>query len=429
MSELAYDDRIETEKEDLTLDFTPSQSKAILAFSDWVKKIDRDNDFQVAFRLNGEAGTGKTFLVKRFIKILKENKYKVATIAFTGKAASKLQNATGCPSCTIHRLIYDFSSMAEIKYFESSDEETKAYDEYRALQQVIRADCIIIDEYSMLSRQILQDLIKLNKILIFIGDLNQLAPIGEKIITDEEFNKLYKKEVPTLELEEPVRQNIYNPILTLARKVKKGLLTLKEFDTDHEASHARVLVSRDPKIDPSIFNRDENIIITCTNKLRNELNSAVRKSLRYKNLIEVGEKIIIMQNNKENALFNGEMYRVLEVGIPLINYGFKYCQVTIDRGDDDKEIKQYIYVWLDPLEDGVYKYSTDREEQRDKYEQYKMFKSLTHIAYGYAITCHKAQGSEWDKVYIRYEDCKYDKQRWLYTALTRAKNCCIIKIQ
>lgn len=429
MSELVFDDRVETEEEELTLDYTPSQLKAIEAFRAWVEKIDRDNDYKVSFRLNGEAGTGKTFLVKRFIKILKDNKYKVATIAFTGKAASKLQNATGCPSCTIHRLIYDFSSMSEIKYFESSVEESKAYDEYRALQQVIKADCIIIDEYSMLTRQILQDLIELNKILIFIGDLNQLAPIGENIISDEEFNNFYKKDVPTLELEEPVRQNIYNPILTLARKVKNGLLTLHEFDTDHEASHARVLVSRDPKIDPTIFNRDENIIITCTNKLRNELNSAVRKSLRYKNILEVGEKIIIMQNNKEYALFNGEMYRILEVGVPMTNYGFKYCPVTIDRGDEDREVKKNIYVWLNPLEDGEYKYITDREDQRDKYEQYKMFKSLTQIAYGYAITCHKAQGSEWDKVYIRYEDCRHNKQRWLYTALTRAKNCCIIKIQ
>jgi exodeoxyribonuclease V len=425
--ELAFDDRKELEETELNIRLTDSQEKALTAFSNWAKTLDKE-EYGLAFRLNGEAGTGKTFLVKEFIKVLKENKLSVATVAFTGKASSRLQELTGVPSCTIHRLIYDFSSMSDIKYFESSEDESKAYDENRTLNQVISKECIIIDEYSMLSREIIKDMIDLGKILIFVGDLNQLAPIGEETITNDEFNDMFKNEIPTYELTDPLRQDIYNPILSLARKVKNGLLTLKEFDTDHELSMAKVRVSKDPKLDPILFSRDENIIITYTNRLKNQLNRAVRKSLKFKNLLEIDEKIIIMQNNKENALFNGEMYRILEVGEQQQHLGFKYCSITIDVGDTDRVVRQRINVWLNPLEDGIYRYQTTQEQQQDKYEQYKMFKSLTQIAYGYAITCHKAQGSEWETVYIRYDDCKYDKKRWLYTAITRAKSKCIIKI-
>jgi exodeoxyribonuclease V len=421
-----FDEEKELAEEELEL--TPSQTVSLNSFKDWIRGLEQ-NGLKKAFRLNGEAGTGKTYLMKQFIKVLCEYHITVAPIAFTGKAASRLMESTKCPSCTIHKLIYDFSGMSEFQYFESSDDETKAFDETKVLREVLNCKCLIIDEYSMLSKKMLQDLIDLNKILIFVGDLNQLSPIGEETITDEEFNAIFGYEVPTYYLTEPVRQGEYNPILTLARKVKNGLTSLGEYVSTDQRDTAKVIVSRDPKLDPKLFGRDECIIITHKNVTKNRLNNAVRKSLGHKDLIVPEDKIIIMKNDNDNRLYNGEMYRIVKVGDIRNELGFKYCNITIDRGTLERSIYQTFPIWLDPLETGNYSYKTTEELQKNKYEQFKMYKSLTQIAYGYAITCHKAQGSEWETVYIQLNDVTHDVKKWLYTALTRAKRDAIIKIR
>lgn len=425
MEELTFDEKEDLIKEE-ALDLTPSQKIALEYFKEWTCNL--NNSKQKALRLNGEAGTGKTWLMKQFIKTLVANTITTSTIAFTGKAASRLRQATGRPSCTIHRLIYSFEGMKEYKFFESSLDEKKAFQEKKELKEVLRSKCLIIDEYSMLSRKILQDLISLKKILIFVGDLDQLSPVGEKHITNEEFTDMFGYEVPILTLTDPVRQSEYNPILIIARKIRKGLTTFKEYTTTSQYTHASVRMAKDPKVDPKLFGLPENVIIAYKNKTKDFINKKVRKSLGFKNIIEPNEKLIIMQNDKSNNLFNGEQYSVLDAGVVRTEFGLKYCDVIIDVGDENRVVRQKISIWLDPLQTGDYNYKTTEKEAKFKYEQFQFYKSLTKVAYGYAITCHKAQGSEWQTVYILLNDANYNVKNWLYTAITRAKSTAIIKL-
>jgi ATP-dependent exoDNAse (exonuclease V) alpha subunit len=420
MEELGFTfDEKEVGKEELT----PSQKTSLERFKDWVKGYGK------IIRLNGEAGTGKTFIMKQFIKVLDTECITVATIAFTGRAASILYKSTGHPSCTIHKLIYDFTGMADYEYFESSEDEEKAFDEERQLNKVLKCKCLIIDEYSMLSKDMLKDLLELDKMLIFVGDLDQLPPIGEETISDEIFNEMVGYDVPILTLTEPVRQSEYNPILQVARKVRQGMVNLREYTTTSPYNPYQVIVSKDPKLNPKVFGLEENIIITNTNKLRGMLNRKVRKSLKFNGILDKDEKIIITKKNNDERLYNGEIYKVLEVGEIKQNLGFIYCTVTIDKSIGDYERLQKFWVWLDPLENGSYRYVTDQDNPKDKAEQYRLYKSLTQIAYGYAITTYKAQGGQWEGVYYRMDDSWGDKKRSLYTAITRAKNSCIIKIR
>ena len=420
-----FSEKIE-EEEDFKL--TPSQQRAYDFFETWIEEvrndqlkdeIDQTNNY--VLRINGEAGTGKTYLMKHVINKLNDMNISVAPIAYTGKAASKLMQSTGCPSCTIHKLIYTYD-LSTYEFFESSQDEQEAFDNNRVLS-VLKCKCLIIDEYSMLTKEILTDLKKLDKILIFIGDLNQLPPIKEEVISDEEFNDLFDTNVPVLTLSDPVRQSEDSPILSLARDIKNGLTVLKPQSVQSVITLESVDISSIPKADIKAFGSEDTIIICYKNKTKHFINKRVRKSLGYNNLLNENDKIIIMKNNSDYGVYNGEMYKVLEIGQLKEEYGLKYTTIKINN-----DYEPYIKVWLNPLIDNNYFYQTTGINDEMKKEQYFKYKEFVHIAYAYAITCHKAQGSEWETVYVRYDDAWKDKKRWLYTAITRARKHLIIRI-
>lgn len=414
---------------DVSQPLTQSQQRAFDFFKKWIEEVkylnenDDDSPYKSrVLRINGEAGTGKTFLLKHIINELVLQRITVAPIAFTGKAASRLMESTGCPSCTIHRLIYQYD-LSEHEFFESSQDEQDAFDNNKELA-VLKCKCLIIDEYSMLTREIINDLKSMDKILIFVGDLNQLPPIGEDIISDEEFNDIFENDVPVLALSDPIRQSEDSPILSLARDVKNGLTVLKPQIIESIITGESLQIDASPKADIKLFGDENAVIITYKNKTKDTINKRVRKSLGYRNILEVNDKIVIMRNNKDYNVYNGEFFRVLEIDEIKEKYGFEFTTIRINN-----ESNPYIRVWLNPLTTGSYFYQTTFGEDKDlKRDQYFFYKELIHISYAYAITCHKAQGSEWDTVYIRYDDAWKDKKRWLYTALTRAKQHAIVRI-
>lgn len=416
------------------LELTNSQQDTLDQVTGWLLDLKQQKelpkDVTQACIINGEAGTGKTFLMKVLLDNMRTMGLKCSTIAFTGKAANVLYKKTGHPSCTIHRLIYKYSISNDDGYFSDAEEEKQAFEDGKMLAEVMNSKVIIVDEYSMLTREIAKDLASLGKWLILVGDLNQLPPVKEACISVAEYKKMLNNVyLPVWELKEPVRQAEYNPILTLARKVKDGLITLKEYTTTHETSSATLRCSKTPKMDAKLFGLEENIVVCSTNKTRTQLNKQIRKVLGFEgSIIAPGEKIVIYKNHKAEKLFNGESYIIKEVLKIGKHMGFNYASISIDVGDENYEKVKYINIWLDPLETGDYSWKLNTDSEYSKAAQYQFMNSLVHVGYGYAITCHKAQGSEWDLVYIYYTDCYYNKKQWLYTALTRAKNHAVIKI-
>lgn len=420
------------------LELTPSQTVAYEAFRTWLESNNPKkygNETRI-FLLNGEAGTGKTFMLQQYIDLLKTVNIKTSLVAFTGKAASRMQELTGENACTIHRLIYEYNLTRDLFY--DQDEEQKEFDENKSVKAAINSQALIIDEYSMLSTDMIKDLLSLNKMLIFSGDLNQLAPIKEEIVSHKKFCELANKEsIPCVVLTDPVRQSLDNPILSTARKIKAGLSNLGKyftFNPYNESEYVKVIGSKE-ELEWSIqlFAFPENIIICTTNEMCKDINTKVRRANKFKDLLNPGEKIIITRNNKDEKVYNGESYEVLEVKEPVTRCGIRYLPVVIDKNTGSKnttQLRQLIWLSIDRLLDPGWKWQVDRDlPEKDKYEQYGILKSLVYANYGYAITGHKAQGSEWESVYIIYKKSSYFGNRWLYTALTRAKKRCIIRIR
>lgn len=419
---ITYDEKISLEK-NLNL-LTTSQKKALETFKAFLERTRKPDNKEKCFILNGEAGTGKTWLLKYFALYLQNEGLSTSFISYTGKAASRLRESTGLPATTIHKLIYMFSIEAE--FFENSEEEKKAFEENKILNLVLKSKVLVIDEYSMLSEKLIRDLLKLDKLLIFAGDLNQLPPVKELMITQDKFSELVGYDVECTTLTEPVRQSLHNPILKFARLWKQYNMVLSPKNEVYNNLSLVIDETKNLKLNPKDYLNTDHVMICYSNEDRHKLNTAVRSRAGFKDILVEGEKIIIMANHKQEKLWNGQMYKVSWVGQPKEQYGLKYCPINIEIEEGDYLFQKHINVWLDPLITN--KYEWELEDGKYKKEKYSLLRSLVKISYGYAITCHKAQGSEWPTVYIHGSDYMQDRQRWYYTAITRAKNCCIIKV-
>lgn len=398
---------------------TSCQNKAIEEFKLWLDQSDVKN-----FVLEGFAGTGKSYITKQFIDLLKEKGITVATLAYTGKAANVIQQYTGNPSTTIHKFIYKFD--VSKMFYHNEDEEKQDLKEGKMLF-IQKAKCLIIDEFSLITEEILTDLLKLNKLLIFVGDTKQLPPISGKAYTSKTFlkalNGCFKARLETV-----VRQLLDQPITaitSLIRHNKTNLATLT-METDFE----KVNITKKLKLNMKLWSQEDYQILVHRNKTKNDINKKIRLKLGYNGILEKNEKIIITKNNYTEKLFNGEQFRIASVGDELISFGFRFCQITIEY-IDGSELQKSINVLLENLIDPDWTYTLDENlETKLKMNTWSFYKSLVQIDYSYCMTVHKAQGSEYASVCVLADDyVGREYARWLYTACTRAKKELIIKVK
>lgn len=381
---------------------------------------DRRWQFRDGFVLTigGYAGTGKTTLLcearKKIFKLFPH--LNVAFVSFTGKASSvlktKLENSKITYSQdsvgTIHSLIY----VAETQY----DQQLKTHVVIGwKLKDVddLFADLIIIDEASMISKQIWNDLLKFGKGIIAVGDHGQLPPIGDQfsLLKDTDF-----------QLTEIHRQALDSPIIYLSKLIREeghipvdGFFSKEVFRLNWGSDRCKHIWNN--KV---VF--DEGLMVLCGfNTTRCELNDIIRKKLNYdKKIIPYpGERIVCLVNNHTTKIMNGQIGTLLWI----MPDKHRLYRMTIDMGRDEPVECMVSLKCFGEVTYTMYDQSKQYIQQRN-YTNEKISSGVDFFDYGYAMSVHKSQGSEWDRVIVfeqrsrHWDDSMY--ARWLYTAVTRA---------
>lgn len=365
----------------------------------------------------GYAGTGKTFTI---CELRKEIHYflkhlKVAFVSFTGKASSVLQfkltehNAIYKTDYvgTIHGLIYKPKTIwdKKLKAFVIVGWTKKTPGE-------LLYDLIIIDEASMVSKSLWSDLKSYQIPIIAFGDHGQLPPIGDK------FNLLNK---PSYKLTKIERHALNSPIISLSQTVrKKGHIPQRIYSPDV------FKLSWETKECQKLWNSikfDKDTIVLCGfNATRSYINDRIREKLGCKKTEpRPGERVVCLQNDKDIKLMNGQICKVIWVMPEEENL----YRMTLES--DEGEMYE-TYVSTKCFGQVKYTIRTDNDLQKEKQLKYalsKGYRNINYFDYGYCISVHKSQGSEWNRVILfeqrsQYWDDEY-YTRWLYTAITRAK--------
>lgn len=366
--------------------------------------------------ISGYAGTGKSTLIKFIIAALGVNPKDVCYVAYTGKAAQVLKQK-GCPNpITAHKLLYSARPMPNGSY--KFVAKTTLDEEYKI---------IVVDEVSMLPKPMWEKLLTHRVHVIATGDPFQLPPIDE----DADNHVL---DHPHVFLDEIMRQASESEIIRLSMHIREGK-PLKDF----VANGDQVLLYRPEELVTGMYSWADQILCA-TNATRNDINFAMRKIKGFGPEPEVGDKIISLRNQWEffsagfdpSPLTNGtigtiEMADKRSIQVPywISDNPIQTLYTTmIDENDD-----RFNYIPIDYLS-----LTTGQKALTGK-QEYQMRKSNRcptppfEFAYAYAITCHKAQGSEWKKVLCFEERFPFDKTdhaRWLYTAITRAEEKLVI---
>ncbi len=435
---------------------------------------------QKVFILKGYAGTGKTTLLSGLIKWLREQEIEFKLLATTGRAAKILSEKTGTTAGTIHSLIYhfndldgDLAQMSEIKSNPQKDDKGHVLLLFNLRQiENLNETIYIIDESSMLSDEpestgsfarfgsgdLLQDLFDYDAKgkYLFVGDPCQLPPanqLNSPALNATHLKEKYKLSVRETELREIVRQAADNSIIQASFKLRHQIATnppvkfaqLHVIGYPHisvEPAHVTLL---NKYIDHIKENGYQNATMICqTNYHCTQLNSIIRKTIHGKHELTVGDLLMVTQNNYLSDLVNGDQVLVKSIG------GTEYrCGLTFQSIEVESLSSGNTYT-LPMLTNILYsnKVNLDHKQHRDllidfhermnklgikqRSEEFRSkmmddpYLNALRAVFGYAITCHKSQGGEWQDVYL-YMDNKIhgipkpNIYQWWYTAITRAK--------
>ncbi len=356
--------------------FSQDQESALKAVDQWLKKGQTP-----VFKLFGYAGAGKTTLARH---IAENANGEVAFGAFTGKAAYVMRQKGCTDASTLHSLIYR----------PTSDEESDEGPSFtiRRDAPASKADLIIIDECSMVDEDLGRDLLSFGNPVLVLGDPAQLPPVkGGGFFTEGE---------PDFMLSEIHRQAADNPIIRLSMDIREG----RGFEdhTQNQNDYLNFLTKRDISAD-AILDCDQ--VLVGTNKTRRKFNDRIRELKGHTDLTpEVGEKLVCLRNNKKKGLLNGGLWDVTLKKSPRGNK----TRLSVKPEEGGKAVN--INVPKDFFTDGAENIPFAQRRNADEFD------------YGYALTVHKAQGSQWEHVVLFDESWAFREhsQRWLYTAVTRA---------
>lgn len=469
---------------------TSDQHNALEKLDSFLKSDDR------IFILNGYAGTGKTTLLKGFVEYLQSIDKRYQLMAPTGRAAEVITQKTGFTATTIHRGIYNFGYLEEIEHGEDETDVTFLYKFNLRDNADVYNSVLIVDEASMVgntlnegeffkfgSGYLLNDLIDYSKTqevstsskIIFIGDSAQLPPVGmnsSPALDLEYLNNTYGIEGSMVEMKEVKRQDADNGILNSASKIRQCLTSgfFNDFDL-RENKRDLFNPAYHEFLDVYKAETSDKIIICYKNKTALELNKQIREDKFGEDLhIQKTDTVIIGANNYKLGIMNGEFAIVSEVSPNIVSRDVRFNlkgggkhtekltwrEVTLvfpERSEENKVVSSYM------LENFLYGgRELTRTEHLALYIDFKQrnskikkgteefkealindeFINCIKLKYGYAVTCHKAQGGEWNNAFVFWDrgskadhnfyDLEHnssgktnsDFYRWAYTAITRA---------
>jgi len=388
--------------------WSPKQVEALDAVGHWLK-----HGSNQVFRLFGYAGTGKTTLAKH----LAEGLSNVSFAAYTGKAASVMRR-NGCDDAnTIHRLIYIASDKSRRKLRELEEEIAEARAGHastaviaklaRAMQEendrlkqpsfllneespIRGSQLVIIDECSMVDERMGKDLLSFGVPVLVLGDPAQLPPVrGGGFFTGKK---------PDIMLNEIHRQARDNPIIDLATRVRNH-------QSLEVGEYGKSQVMRGTPDRDLVMGADQ--ILVGTNRKRRDCNNQMRKLLGHNQADPMpaeGEKLVCLQNNHDAGLLNGTLWTV-DASSELEGQNKYELSLT---GEDGEQVACEAH--------------TAHFKGMEKEMPYWELRDAECFDYGYTLTTHKAQGSQWEKVFIFNESGIFrgNSMNWLYTAITRA---------
>lgn len=365
--------------------FSPQQDEALKAVAKWLQ-----GGRSQVFRLFGYAGTGKTTLARHFAEDVDGQ---VQFGAFTGKAAQVLRSKGALNARTIHSLIY--RPRGEEAVSDETTGKTSINPTFSLNRQspIAKAKLVVIDECSMVDEALGRDLMSFGTPILVLGDPAQLPPIsGGGFFTEHE---------PDYLLTEIHRQARDNPIIQLAMDVREG----REFMIG-DYGRARV-ISRDEVDQNLVLDADQ--VLVGTNRTRKRYNQRLRQLKGFEAAYpQAGDKLVCLRNDPAKGLLNGSLWKVMTSSRETVKPGINLL-VSPEEDDPDRGVAKI----------KLLKAAFDDPDADVPWQQKKRFDDFD---YGYALTVHKAQGSQWDKVVLFDESFAFKdtRQRWLYTAITRA---------
>ena len=446
-------------KENFPYQPTLEQEIAVKSLSEFLLSTLADE----VFILRGYAGTGKTSLVGALVKTMDQLQQKSVLLAPTGRAAKVFSAYAGHPAFTIHKKIYRQQAFSnELSNFSIND-------------NLATNTLFIVDEASMISNEglsgsmfgtgrLLDDLVQFvysgqGCRLLLMGDTAQLPPVGEELSPAlfADALKGYGLEVREIDLTQVVRQVQESGILWNATQLRQLIAE----DDCYSLPKIKITGFPDIKLVPGTElieeltncydhdGMDETIVVCRSNKRANLYNNGIRAQILWReDELNTGDMLMIAKNNyywtekyKEmDFIANGEIAVVRRVRRTREIYGFRFAEVTL-RLPDQNDFELDANLLLDtlhsdspalPKEDNDRLFYTVLEGYIDipnKRDRMKKMKADPHynalqVKYAYAITCHKAQGGQWQNVFLDqgYMTDEYltpDYFRWLYTAFTR----------
>jgi exodeoxyribonuclease-5 len=446
-------------RENLGYDATLSQEKLLEILAGFIIP---GNEMEVLL-VNGYAGTGKTTLVRSLVRTLEGFGQKYVLLAPTGRAAKVLTSYTGKPAYTVHKRIYRQKSAKDgLGFF--------------VLDRNLSPDTLfVVDEASMIANQeqemkvfgsgrLLDDLVeyvysKEGCKLILLGDTAQLPPVGLDIspALDPSVLATYNLTVHQGFLDDVVRQAQGSGILMNATRLREGLektpVKWPRFREDDFKDIQRIRGNDLIEEISDAYGRSGmagTIVVTRSNKRANQYNEGIRSKILWRETdIVPGDMLMVVRNNyywtqdesDMEFIANGDIAEIVDIRERQEMYGFRFADVTLRFPDyGSREVDAKIMLNTLSLESASLGFEENRRlyfniledypEIKTKKKKFEMarenpFYNALQVKFAYAVTCHKAQGGQWDTVfvdqgYVTEDMIGREYYRWLYTAVTRA---------
>ena len=446
--------------QDFGFEPTQDQRKALQTFARFMT----DRSENAVMILRGSAGTGKTSLAGAIVKAVIRLRFKVSLLAPTGRAAKVFSLNAGLSASTIHRKIY------REKAFNGADGQ------FSLNNNMFRDMLFMVDEASMISfsqsnttfgsGRLLDDLVQYvyssgaNCRLLLIGDKAQLPPIGEEEspALRSDVLKSYGLEVYECDLNEVLRQSQHSGILWNATTIREMITR----NTATQLPKIKLKGFADISIVPgnelieslassySVVGIDETMVITRSNKRANIFNQGIRNTiLGREEELTTGDLVMVVKNKyleKDRStdisfIANGDHAMIRRVRNIRELYGFRFADASLEFPDyNNTELDTVVVLDTltteapaltreqnDKLFQSVMEDYADVPRKADRMKQLRedAYFNAMQIKFGYAVTCHKAQGGQWahiylDQGYMTDEMLTPDYIHWLYTAFTRA---------